>query len=62
MEKRKVLITGSSTGTGFACTKKFISEGWKVIAHYYEETEKFNRLIENSENNLIEKIKWASDD
>lgn len=32
--KRSVLITGAGSGIGLAMVKKFLSEGWKVLAHY----------------------------
>ena len=44
-KQKKVLITGSSTGIGFACLEYFLSKGWNILAHYYEETEKFNKAI-----------------
>ena len=34
MKNKKVLITGSGTGIGLACAKKFLEEGWHVLAHY----------------------------
>jgi 3-oxoacyl-[acyl-carrier protein] reductase len=40
----KVLITGSSTGIGFACAKKFIDNGYRVIAHYFHENNNLDYL------------------
>ena len=54
MKRKKILITGSSTGMGLEFSKKFISNGWDVLAHYYEETEKFHDFLENK--NGIRKI------
>lgn len=34
--KKSVLITGAGSGIGFASVKKFLSEGWKVLAHYHK--------------------------
>ena len=45
-KSKKVLITGASTGIGFACLKKFLENRWKVIAHYYESNEDFHQLSE----------------
>ena len=40
-----VLITGASTGIGFSCLEIFLKNDWHVIAHFYENTEKFKDLI-----------------
>jgi len=53
MKKKTILITGSSTGLGLAFARKFLLEGWKVIAHYYEETEEFTELLRNAPQNSI---------
>ena len=45
--KKKVLITGSSTGIGFACLELFNKNNWDILAHYYEETEKFANINDN---------------
>lgn len=34
--KRTVLITGAGSGIGLALVKKFLSEGWEVLAHYHK--------------------------
>ena len=46
--KKKVLITGASTGIGFSCLELFSKNGWNVVAHYYEQTEKFDIFINDN--------------
>ena len=48
-KSKKVLITGASTGIGFACLIKFLENRWKVIAHYYESNEDFHQLSEKND-------------
>ena len=48
-KSKKVLITGASTGIGFACLNKFLKNGWKVIAHYYESNEDFHELSKRND-------------
>ena len=57
MEKlnKKVLITGSSTGIGYACLKKFVSKGWYVLAHFYEKSSDFSSFCKKNQNK-IEKL------
>ena len=47
-EFKKVLITGSSTGIGIACLKKFLENNWNILAHYYEDNEEFKSICTNS--------------
>ena len=53
MNKKIALITGSSTGIGFGCVEEFLKNGWEVLAHFYEETDKFSSLVSK---NKIEPI------
>ena len=46
--KKKVLITGASTGIGFSCLELFSKNGWNVVTHYYEQTEKFDIFINDN--------------
>tara|TARA_X000000950_G_scaffold229307_1_gene277122 strand:- start:25215 stop:25937 length:723 start_codon:yes stop_codon:yes gene_type:complete len=48
-KSKKVLITGASTGIGFACLNKFLDNDWKVIAHYYESNKDFHELSEKND-------------
>lgn len=41
---RTILITGSGTGLGLSLVKKFLSENWSVVAHYYEESAEFKQI------------------
>lgn len=41
---RRVLITGAGAGIGLACTKKFLQEGWNVLAHYNSSVDELNKL------------------
>tara|TARA_Y100000816_G_C26014806_1_gene530675 strand:+ start:329 stop:1045 length:717 start_codon:yes stop_codon:yes gene_type:complete len=49
---KKVLITGASTGIGYACLKIFVSKGWHVSAHFYEENLEFSDFYENNKNSI----------
>jgi NAD(P)-dependent dehydrogenase (short-subunit alcohol dehydrogenase family) len=51
--KNSVLITGASTGIGFSCAELFLDNGWQVVAHFFEETSKFSRLVEESNKDAI---------
>ena len=53
MNEKTVLITGSSTGIGFGCFEEFLKNGWKILAHFYEETDKLSSLVSQ---NKIETI------
>ena len=44
--KKKVLITGASTGIGLSCLMKFKSNGWDVFAHYYEDNKTFRDEVD----------------
>jgi len=48
-----VLITGASTGIGFSCLEVFLKNGWQVIAHFYENTEKLKDIVERERSNKI---------
>jgi len=41
---KKILITGAGRGIGFACTQKFVEEGWSVIAHCRQSSNFLNTL------------------
>lgn len=41
---KRVLITGAGAGIGLACTKKFLKEGWSVLAHYHSSVDELNKL------------------
>ena len=41
---KRVLITGAGAGIGLACTKKFLQDGWDVLAHYHSSKDELNRL------------------
>lgn len=41
---KRVLITGAGAGIGLACTKKFLKDGWNVLAHYNSSKDELVRL------------------
>src|SRR3989338_3928922 len=41
---KRVLITGAGAGIGLACTKKFLQDGWSVLAHYHSSVAELNKL------------------
>lgn len=47
-EVKQVLITGSSTGIGLSCLKKFLKHRWKIVAHFYEDSSEFANLCETN--------------
>ena len=46
MQKRTVLITGANSGIGFATVKKYLTEGYIVVAHYHNSND-YLKQIEN---------------
>ncbi|MFP4687258.1 MAG: SDR family oxidoreductase [bacterium] len=44
---KTVLVTGSTGTIGTAVCKKFVSEKWRVLAHYHSSDEKARRLEKN---------------
>ena len=44
MRKRKILILGGSSDIGTKTTSKFLSKGWKVIAHYNTNNDGLKKL------------------
>lgn len=51
--KKIVLILGGSSDIGIEIISKFLSNNWKVIAHYNENNKKLNQLKINNPGNLI---------
>ena len=49
----KILITGSTTGIGFACAKKFIDNGYRIIAHFFVENNNLDYLNKFEGNECI---------
>lgn len=48
----QALITGTGTGIGLACLKKFLQENSTVIAHYYETSDEFETLCANNRSSV----------
>ena len=55
MEKnkiKKITILGASSDIGLQVTQKFLSMGFKVNAHYYNQNKSLKNLYKNNSNNL----------
>lgn len=62
---KRVLITGASSGIGFATAKRFLAEGYTVIAQYNANEKGINQLkayansLEKGENLFIYKVDFS---
>ena len=50
MNKKLVLILGASSDIGLSITKKFVEEGYQVLAHYNKGNKNFTKYIKNTTN------------
>jgi NAD(P)-dependent dehydrogenase (short-subunit alcohol dehydrogenase family) len=50
---RQVLITGANSDIGIAVCKRYLADGYRVIAHYRSDVSKFDHLREEMGNRLI---------
>ena len=53
MKKKTVLILGGSSDIGIETTIKFLSNGWKVIAHYNIIEKKLKKIKEKHPQKLF---------
>lgn len=54
LKDKKILITGSNKGIGFAIAKELQKQGAHIIAQYRSETEDLNKLGENDNVTLLQ--------